>query len=116
MPEAETRGTRGRGGGARARRGCPGTRRRGSGGRRRGASQVPQDDLVARHCGQVLLTDRSSQTGAVRYRYTGLVWAETGQYRWNSNFAVQPVRTGIPVGLAGIPAGLTGNQPNSIFF
>jgi len=58
---------------------------------------------------RVNLTDRSGQTGTVRYRYTGLVWPETGRYRWNSNFAVQPVRTGIPVGL-------TGNRPNSIFF
>ena len=61
---------------------------------------------------RVLITDRSGQTGAVRYRYTGPVWPETGRYRWNSNlnsnFAVQPVRTGIPVGLIGIPAGLTG--------
>ena len=30
---------------------------------------------------RVLLTDRSGQTGAVRYRYTGPVWPETGQYR-----------------------------------
>ena len=56
---------------------------------------------------RVLITDRSGQTGAVRYRYTGPVCPETGRYRWNSNlnsnFAVQPVRTGIPAGLAGIP-------------
>ena len=67
-------------------------------------------------CTRVLLTDRSGQTGAVRYRYTGPVWPETGRYRWNSNFAVHPVRTGIPVGLAGIPVGLTGNRSNLIFF
>ena len=69
---------------------------------------------------RVLLTDRSGQTGAVRYRYTTPVWSETGRYRWNSNlnsnFAVQPVRTGIPAGLTGLPVGLTGNRPNSIFF
>src|SRR6185312_9070956 len=69
---------------------------------------------------RVNLTDRSGQTGAVRYRYTGPVWPETGRYRWksnlNSNFAVQTVRTGIPVGLTGLPAGLTGNRPNSNFF
>ena len=59
-------------------------------------------------------TYRSGQTGVVRYRYIGPVWLETGRYRWNSNlnsnFAVQPVRTGIPAGLAGIPAGLIGNR------
>ena len=69
---------------------------------------------------RVLITDRSGQTGAVRYRYTGPLWPETGRYRWNSNlnsnFAVQPVRTGIPAGLTGLPVGLTGNRSNSIFF
>ena len=54
------------------------------------------------HTARVLLTDRSGQTGAVRYRYIGPVWPETGRYRWNSylnsNFIVQPVRTGIPAG------------------
>ena len=53
---------------------------------------------------------RVSLTGRVRYRYTGPVWPETGRYRsksnLNSKFAVQTVRTGIPVGL-------TSNPPNS---
>ena len=65
---------------------------------------------------RVYLPDRSGQTGGVRFRYTGPVWPVTGRNRWNSNFAVQPVRTGIPVGWTGLPAGLTGNRPNSIFF
>ena len=72
---------------------------------------------------RVLITDRSGQTGAVRYRYTGSVWPETGPNRLNSKAAVQPVRnglpvglTGLPAGLAGLPVGLTGNRPNSIFF
>ena len=42
------------------------------------------------------------------------VWSETGRYRWksnlNSNFAVQTARTGIQVGLTGLPAGLTCNR------
>ena len=63
---------------------------------------------------RVLLTDRFGQTGAVRYWYTGPVWPETGRYWWNSNlnsnFAVQPVRTGISAGLTGLPVGLTGNR------
>ena len=53
------------------------------------------------------------QTAGLRYRYTGPFWPVTGRNRWNSNlnsnFAVQPVRTGLP-------AGLTGNRPNSNFF
>ena len=52
------------------------------------------------HTARVLLTDRSGQTGAVRYQWKSNL---------NSNFAVQTVRTGIPVDL-------TGNRPNSIFF
>jgi hypothetical protein len=69
---------------------------------------------------RVYLPDRSGLTGGVRFRYTGPVWPVTGRNRsnsnLNSNFPVQPVRTGIPVGLAGIPAGLTGNRSNSNFF
>ena len=69
---------------------------------------------------RVNLTDRSGQTGAVWYQYIGPVWPETGPNRLNSNLnskaAVQPVRNGIPAGLAGLPVGLTGNRPNSIFF
>ena len=68
---------------------------------------------------RVYLPDWSGQTGGVRFRYTGPVWPVTGRNRSNSNlnlnFAVQPVRTGILVGLAGIPVGLTGNRSNSIF-
>ena len=66
--------------------------------------------------GRVSFTDRTDQTAGVRYRYTGPVWPETGRYRWDSNFAVQPVHTGIPAGLTGLPVGLTGNRPNSFFF
>ena len=70
--------------------------------------------------GRVYVTDRSGQTGGVRYRYTGLVWPETGP-NWsksdlNLKSSVQMVRNGIPVGLTGLPDGLTGNRPNSIFF
>ena len=69
--------------------------------------------LVEQSRARVSLTDRSGQTGRVRYRYTGPVWPETGRYRsksnLNSKFVVQTVRTGIPVGL-------TGNRANSIFF
>ena len=76
---------------------------------------------------RVLIFDRSGQTAGLRYRYTGPVWPVTGRNRWNSNlnsnFAVQPVRTSIPVGwtslppgLAGLPVGLTGNRSNSNFF
>ena len=65
---------------------------------------------------RVLITDRFGQTGAVRYRYTGPVWPEIGPNRLNSKAAVQPVRNGLPVGLAGLPAGLTGNRPNLFFF
>ena len=58
---------------------------------------------------QGLLLDRSG----VRFRYTSPIWPVTGRNRsnsnLNSNFAVQPVRTGIPAGLAG-------NRSNSIFF
>ena len=67
---------------------------------------------MARVWSRVLLTDRSGQTGAVRYRYTGPVWPETGSNRLNSNLnskaAVQPVRNGLPVGLTSLPAGLAG--------
>ena len=63
---------------------------------------------------RVSLTDQSGQTVRVRYRYTGPVWPETGRYRsksnLNSKFAVQTVRAGIPVGLIGLQAGLTGNR------
>ena len=69
--------------------------------------------LLARITGRVLISDRSPVTAELRYRYTGPVWPVTGRNRWNSNLnsngAVQPVRTGIP-------AGLTGNRLNSIFF
>ena len=76
---------------------------------------------------KVFISDRSGQTAGLRYRYTGPVSPVTGRNQWNSNlnsnFAVQPVRTGIPVswvglpaGLAGLTVGLTGNRPNSIFF
>ena len=71
---------------------------------------------------RVHLPDRSGQTGALRFRYTGLVWPVIGRNRSNSNlnsnsnFSVQSVRTGIPLGLIGIPAGLAGNRSNSIFF
>ena len=62
---------------------------------------------------RVYLPDRSGQTGGVRFRYTSPVWPVTGRNRsnsnLNSNFPVEPVRTGIP-------AGLTGNRSNSIFF
>ena len=55
-----------------------------------------------RAAGRVSFTDRTGQTAGVRYRYTGLVWPETGRYRSNSNLnsknSVQPVRTGIPAG------------------
>ena len=65
------------------------------------------------HGNMVYVTDRSDQTGGVRYRYTGPVWSETGPNRSKSNLnlksSVQTVRTGIPVGL-------TGNRQNSIFF
>ena len=51
---------------------------------------------------RVSFTDRTGQTAGVRYRYTDLVWPETGRYRSNSNLnsknSVQPVRTGIPAG------------------
>ena len=47
---------------------------------------------------RVYLPDRSGQTGGVRFRYTGPVWPVTGRNRsnlnLNSNFLVQPVRTG----------------------
>ena len=65
---------------------------------------------------RVLISDRCSVTAGLRYRYTGPVWPVTSRNRWNSNFAVQPVRTGLPAGLAGLPVGLTGNRPNSNFF
>ena len=63
---------------------------------------------------RVYLPDRSGQTGGVRFRYTGPVWPVTGR-KWsnsnlNSNFPVQLVRTGIPVDLTGIPAGLAANR------
>ena len=74
------------------------------------SSGIPDREAFTSH--NVNLTDRSGQTGAVRYWYTGPVWPETSRYQWNSNlnsnFAIQPVRTGIPAGLAGIPAGLAG--------
>ena len=64
---------------------------------------LPAGSLVWLGPAATKLTDRSGQIGVVRYRYTGLVWPETGRYRWksnlNSNFAVQTVRTGIPVGI-----------------
>ena len=69
---------------------------------------------------RVSFNDRTGQTGRVRYRYIGPVWSKTGRYWWssnlNSNFVVQPVRTGIPAGLTGLPVGLTGNRPNSNCF
>ena len=65
---------------------------------------------------RVLISDRSPVTAGFRYWYTGPVWPVTGRNRWNSNFTVQLVRTGLPASLAGLPVGLTGNRPNSIFF
>ena len=73
------------------------------------------------------VTDRSGQTGGLRYQYTEPIWPETGPNRSKSNlnlkFSVQTVRIGILVGLTGLPAvltglpvGLTGNRPNSNFF
>ena len=60
----------------------------------------PAVRLCCRGVPRVNLSDRSGQTGAVRYRYTGPVWPETGINRSNSNLnsknSVQPVRTGIP--------------------
>ena len=62
---------------------------------------------------RIHLLDRSDQTGGLRFQYTGPVWPVTGQNRsnsnLNSNFPVQPIRIGIPAGLAG-------NRSNSIFF
>ena len=52
--------------------------------------------------GEQGFTYRPVRPNRCRYRYTDPVWPETGRYRWNSNlnsnFAVQPVRTGIPAG------------------
>ena len=76
--------------------------------------------IYGRVLARVYVTDRSGQTGGVRYRYTGLVWPETGGNRSNSNLnskaPVQPVPTGLPVGLTGLPVGLTGNRSIQIFF
>ena len=59
-------------------------------------------------------TDRSGQTGGLRYRYTEPIWLETGPNRSKSNlnlkFSVQTVRIGVPVGLTGLPVSLTGNR------
>ena len=74
---------------------------------------------------RVLFPNRFPVTAGLRFRFTGPV--ETGwiqiQIQINSNFPVQPVPTGLPVGLTGLPAGftglpvgLTGNRSNSIFF
>src|SRR6185369_3000359 len=72
------------------------------------------------HGNRVYVTDRSGQTGGVRYRYTGPVWPETSPNRLKSNLnlksSIQTVRTGIPAGLTCSPVGLTGYPPNSIFF
>ena len=48
---------------------------------------------------RVNLTDRSGQTGTVRYRYTSPVWPEIGRYRSKSNLNSKiSIRTGIPAG------------------
>ena len=109
----------------------PPMRRRGIGGAALrplpASTHVSGSGFPPRDMTRVNVTDRSGQTGAVRYRYTGPVWPETGPNRLNSNLnskaAVQPVRnglpvglTGVPTGLAGLPVGLTGNRPNSNFF
>jgi len=59
----------------------------------------------------VKISDRLAVTAGLRFRFTGPV---TGRNRSNSNLnlngAVQPVRTGIPAGLTGLPASLTSNR------
>jgi len=64
---------------------------------------------------RVHLTDRSPVTAGLRFRFTGPVAPVTGRNRSNSNLnsknSVQPVRTGLPVGLTGLPTGLNSN-PN----
>ena len=69
-------------------------------------------DAVAAATGGAVMVEcnRSKRNQGFSYRP---VWPETGRYQSKSNlnfkFAVQTVPTGIPVGL-------TGNRPNSIFF
>ena len=68
---------------------------------------------------RVYVTDRSGQTGGVRYRYTGPVWPEISPNRSKSNLNLKSsvqTGTGLPAGLTGLPVGLIGNRPNSIFF
>ena len=85
-----------------------------------GEQQVPPNvSMVRPGTSKVFFPDRLTQTAGHRFRFTGPVGPVTGGNRLNSNpnskAPVQPVPTGLPAGLTGLPVGLTGlnSNPNS---